>query len=417
MTLKKIIIYLSYCITLLIGLYISENSSGGAKSDFFHLYPYMENFSENIYKGILFFFESKGSIIHSPVFYILVGFTQRFIEEILYLKIIYIIISCLLPIIFYQILKEKINNNKFELVLFYFSLIIFYSPYFRSSSIWLLGDNLSLIFFSLTVLFYLKGINFNKNYYFFLSIISLIFCSYIRYYYCIYAIFFIYEYYKYLDKKSFIKLILLSFFLSIPALIYFCYLFFNTEFANALNTFGELNYINTTIQILNIILFYTSIVIVLSIKDFLFFLKKNKIRFIFISFVFLILYWINDIFFSPTQVIPISGGGVFYKFFNIIDLNHKYYLYVTALISLIFIDFIFSNNRKFNYMILTIIILSLPLNIIFQKYLDPLIFIILFGLVESKIISNLLIEIKKLKYLHLYFFSFLTVTFIYYFNI
>ena len=68
-------------------------------------------------------------------------------------------------------------------------------------------------------------------------------------------------------------------------------------------------------------------------------------------------------------------------------------------------------------MILIIIILFLPLNFIFQKYLDPLIFIILFGLIKSKIIDNLLLEKNKLKYLHLYFFSFFTVAFIYYFNI
>ena len=78
MTLKKILIYFIYSITLLIGLYISENSSGGAKSDFIHLYPYMDNFSENIYEGILFFFESKGSIIHSPVFYIFLSIFYKF---------------------------------------------------------------------------------------------------------------------------------------------------------------------------------------------------------------------------------------------------------------------------------------------------------------------------------------------------
>jgi hypothetical protein len=417
MTLKKIIIYLIYSITLLIGLYISENSSGGAKKDFSYLYPFMQNFSENIYEGVFFFFESQGSIIHSPVFYILIGFIHRFVEEILFLKIIYIIISCFLPIIFYQILREKINDNKFELILFYFSLIIFYSPYFRSSSIWLLGDNLSLIFFSLSVLFYLKGINLNKDYYFFLSIVSLIICSYIRYYYCIYAIFFIYEYYKYLDKKNFIRLILLSVSLSVPALIYFYYLFFNTVFANALSSFGGLNYINTSVQILNIILVYTLIIIILSIKEFLFYLNNNKIKFIFFSFIFLIIYLINDIFFLSTQSIPTSGGGIIFKLFYIINLDNISYLYITSLISFIFIDFIFANNRKFNYMILIIIILSLPLNIIFQKYLDPLIFIILFGLVRSKIIYNLLIEKNKLKYLHLYFFSCFTVALIYYYNI
>ena len=123
------------------------------------------------------------------------------------------------------------------------------------------------------------------------------------------------------------------------------------------------------------------------------------------------------IYFHPTQSIPTSGGGIIFKLFNIINLDNISYLYITSLISLIFIDFIFANNRKFNYMILIIVIISLPLNIIFQKYLDPLIFIIMFGLVRSKVIYNLLKEKNKLKYLHLYFFSFFTVAFIYYYNI
>ena len=106
--------------------------------------------SLDLKSGILSFLNDRGSLIHSPVFSIFFGIVYKLTDNILFLQIFYIIISLTLLLIFFLILKNKFNSNKE--ILFLFSLIIFISPYFRSSAIWILGDNLSLIF--LDYLFY-----------------------------------------------------------------------------------------------------------------------------------------------------------------------------------------------------------------------------------------------------------------------
>ena len=75
-------------------------------------------------------------------------------DNLVALKFGYILICSFLPLIFFLILKRKFKFEKE--FLFYLSLLIFLSPYFRTSSIWLLGDNLSLIFISLSILLFLK---------------------------------------------------------------------------------------------------------------------------------------------------------------------------------------------------------------------------------------------------------------------
>jgi hypothetical protein len=183
------------------------------------------------------YFNKLGVLIHSPLFYILLSFLLKVNDNLIYLNIIYISICSTLPFIFYLILKKRFDINYDYL--FYFSLIIFFSPYFRSSGIWLLGDNLSLIFFSLAVLFYL---NTKKNekiiYNYYLCLFFLILCAYIRYYYCIYGIFFIINFYSKLDKFNFFKILLFCLILSVPALLYFFYVIQNQNFLIAVTNFG-----------------------------------------------------------------------------------------------------------------------------------------------------------------------------------
>ena len=49
---------------------------------------------------------------------------------------------------------ELINKNKN--VTFYITLLLFLSPYFRSSAIWATTDNSGILFFLLSVLYFLK---------------------------------------------------------------------------------------------------------------------------------------------------------------------------------------------------------------------------------------------------------------------
>ena len=70
---KKTIIYLLLCLSIFLGFFFEENSSGGAKLDYLYLLPFIEGFKIDFITGLNFFLSDTGSIIHSPVFYLLVG--------------------------------------------------------------------------------------------------------------------------------------------------------------------------------------------------------------------------------------------------------------------------------------------------------------------------------------------------------
>ena len=70
---KRIIIYFIFSSTLFFGLLLGENSSGGAEMDFINLFQYIHKFSLSFSHGIDYYTIKSGSIVHSPLFYILIG--------------------------------------------------------------------------------------------------------------------------------------------------------------------------------------------------------------------------------------------------------------------------------------------------------------------------------------------------------
>ena len=91
--------------------------------DFNYMYPFIEKFKFNINEGFLFYLSNDGSKIHSPFFYIIVSIILRFFVEISYINYFYLLISSVLPFVFYKILsfKFKVEKN----YLFFISLVIF----------------------------------------------------------------------------------------------------------------------------------------------------------------------------------------------------------------------------------------------------------------------------------------------------
>lgn len=414
---KKILIYLFFVLTLFIGFYLGENSSGGAKIDFDILFPYIQNFENNFKVGFENYVTNSSTLLHSPIFYIVVSLLLKLFDQLIYVNIIYIFVSALLPYFFYQIIKHNYNQNNDYI--FYLSLIIFVSPYFRSSSIWMLGDNLSLIFFALSVFFFIKSLK-SKNEIksFFLCLFFLILCCYIRYYYALFSIYYLAIFYKYLEKKFFFYLVLFSFLLSTPALIYFYFIFQNYNFLGTVNNFGKINLYSNALIILSIFLFY---LIPLIFNDRLLiykYLKDKKVYFLLI-FSSLILLYIFD-FYGLIEIIEFSprGGGVFLKLIQYLNLDEKIFLSILALPSIIVLDYLFQGKRLINYSIFTILLLSLPLFTLYQKYFDPLIFIMIFGLFQSSVLKEI-INLKKIKigFYYMYFFSFYLFSLTYYLKI
>ena len=115
------------------------------------------------------------------------------------------------------------------------------------------------------------------------------------------------------------------------------------------------------------------------------YLKKRQ----FIIFGLLIFFAIL-VFFYEIPSVQFSGG-IFYKISNFVNINFFYLFSFFGLFLLIEIN----ENKIKNYIIWLILILSVPFIYIYQKYFDPLIYILLLILIDSKIIENL-IENKKI---------------------
>ena len=410
----KIPIYFFFIGSLFLGLYFGENSSGGGKIDHEYLFPFILNFNDSFLKGLITFIENKGSLIHSPAFYILISYLYSFTENIIHIKIIYILISSILPFLFFLILSEKFRSQNFSI--FLFSLVIFLSPYFRSSTIWILGDNLSLLFLATSILFLIKKkISYEKRFYdYLLSLIFLILCCYVRYYYCIYFLYYLFIYFKYLKKNDFIKILLYSFFLSIPAIGYFLFVILNYDFLNTLSTFGTINYFSNSLIILSILLFYLIPIIILKRKEFIQFFLKSKINIVFILTLSICSFFIDYFIYENLINFSNLGGGFFIKFLKISDIDNSILLLFSA-ISLIALDFIFKEDRINNYLILIILVVSLPLYSIFQKYLDPLFYFLFFGLINSRQINkNFICNIFNSSFLLAYYFIFFVTSIFYY---
>ena len=313
---QKFFLYILGILSVFLGFIFDENSSGGGKTDHDYLLPFIIKFSENFSEGINLFFNDNGILIHSPVFYIIISSIINVSNSLFLTKIFYIVICCILPFIFYQILIIK--NFKENSFIFLLSLIIFLSPYFRSSAIWLLGDNLSLIFFSLSIFFYLKTEKNTKLINYFLCLFFLILCCYLRYYYFLFSILYLSQFFFKISLRQFFLLILFCFILSIPALGYFNYIIIKYDFLSLITKKSSLNlYINFLI-ISTIVFFYIFPFVLIQLKEFLNFVRINKIFILIISLILILSYFFDGI--SNSQLIKNDyGGGVFIKLAKLIN--------------------------------------------------------------------------------------------------
>ena len=401
---KKLIIYILFTSTLFVGLYFNENSSGGAKIDGLFLMPYIESFSLDFQMGFTKFLERGGSYIHSPVHYIITGFFLNIFNSILVVKIIYILACSSLPLILHSIIKKKYHLD--NIYIFYLSSIIFFSPYFRSSGIWLLADNLSLIFFSLSVLFYIKSINDKKEINFFLCVLFLVLCSYVRYYYAIFIIFYLVNFFRNISTKLFIKLLLECLILSIPAIVYFAYVIINYNFLNLIIDKSSVNFLQNSLIILSLIFFYIFPIVFFEIKKIFLQKKFNKKYLIIISIIALIIFLFdkyvdnNLLLFNQN----FSGGGFFVKLFLFLNLDLNFGMLILSILTLLILDYFFKEDRVNNYLLLIILLFCFPLSIIYQKYLALLFIILFFGLINSKKLKDLILQ-KKINLIILYTYS------------
>ena len=378
---KKISIYLLLFTSVIVSYLLGENSSGGSQHDYLSTKKYIDTFQIDFYEGMKLFKES--SELHLPFFYLIIGNISKIIG-INVLHYLYLIISSLIPYVFYKVLKKKFTDANYD-VLFFLSIIIFLSPYFRSSAVWLTTDNLALLFFLLSINYFFK-IEFQNKVFLINALLCffyLVLASYIRHYYGIFFIFYFYIIYSKFDFYKNILIVLFNIVLSVPFILYINYISLDKNFSESF-WFVNFNFTFNTLFFTSLFLFYF----------FPFILNNFSLRYVGLNFlskknIIILLLIIFSLIFI-TYDIPINqiGGGIFYKISMLYNIN---LFFIFALIGSLVL-FFFTENLFRNYLMFLILIIIFPLSILFQKYYDPLIYILIFTLISSKFIDDLIIS-------------------------
>jgi len=382
-------LYLVLGISLFIDLYfnIDAAGSGGFIKDFETTWPLVENplaFSTNL-------------DIKFPLHYYIAAIIYKIVNDKEILRLIYCILALPIPYLFFICLKikfKKININN----LFLFSLIIFLLPSFRSAAVWPNTQITGIFFFIISLFFFLKWENksqfnkFNKELFFIIFFMSL--TVYTRQLYAMIFLYFIIIFYLNLDKKNFIKTLLVVTIFALPGIIFVLF------WPKILKATFEFKFYNSLLVNSSIISFYLIpfFTIIFYFKKKIKLIDKDKLA-IFLITIFVI---ICSYFFDYNYLM---GGGYFIKLSKIL-LGNFYFFYLTSIIGF-FLLYLLSKENILNLILNLIIITAISAYIIFMKYFEPMFIIILFLLFKTKL-TNIFLENKKyILYYNFYFLVYL----------
>lgn len=386
-----IFLYLS----LIGGFIINENSTGGAYNDYLNNREIIYKFSKNFFETLLNF--DKESTRHSPFLYLILSIFKKIGLSDLNIRIINLHFLLLIIFFFYKCLKIKFYNYN-NLNLYLISLLLFISPTFRSLSIWPDSRLYGLLFFIISIYFYLNFIkekDENKKFNFaLLNTFYLCLASYFSPNFCLFVIFYLLSFFNhYKTNKYFITIIIVNFFLSIPAIYYVFFLkiffFFNSVSATG-KTLIAFNPANKIILISSIILFHYIP---------FFFVAKNKFKINSNHFLISGIILIVSIYFFNYNL-DFTGGGIIYKISNIL-FNNNYFLYLFSFLGVLLL-FNLCYKKINNFVLIFLIILGNPQLEIYHKYYDPMLLVMFFTLFNINIDSYLL----KKRIIIFYAFSF-----------
>ena len=395
------IIYLLLYFSLLLGFYFNEDFAGGYVEDYFLHKRMASYFDANFVEAFLNYDKFVDKIPHSPIFITLFLVLQKITFNEVFAKLINLHFSLLIPYFFYLCLKikYKFKINDIKILL---PAIIFLSPYFRSGSIWIADENVSLVFLSICFYFFLKFEDSKKKKLsdIFLNILFLALAAYIRPIYSLFSIYFFVRYYFDLNfSPKFLFYIFINILFSFPAIYYIFVLDINQWFGPWL---FRTNFITFISIIVTIFFFYSIPFLLTNIKQ-NFQMNNFKVENLLFSIIFLFLL----IFYFDYNLT--YGGGIFFKL-SILVFGNNYLFYIFSLISLnvfilIFFDSIKNENTIFDLvLLLTLFLLDID-GVFYHETYDPLLYFIYFLLVKNRIYLNFARKFTNKKLILLVLFS------------
>jgi hypothetical protein len=379
--------------SLIVGFIFGENLTGGAQNDYIAHKEIILKFSTNFLETLLNF--DKESTRHSPVLLIILSFFEKIGLSDSFIRLINLHFLLLIIFFFFKCLKIKFSNYNNK-ILYLISLLLFISPTFRSLSIWPDSRLHGLLYFIISIYFFLnfKKEN-NKKLKFKFALLNTLFLCLASYFspnFSLFVFFFLFHFYNnYKIKKRFLILILLNFFLSLPAIYYVFFLkifFFLTSVSEYGKSLAALNPANKIILISSIFLFHYFP---------FFFITKNKYTFKIKYLIILISIFTILIYFFNYQT-NFTGGGIIYKLSNIL-FNNNYFFYFFSFLGFCLI-FNLSYKNFNNFLLIFLIIFGNPQLEVYQKYYEPMLLITFFTLFNFNF--NRLMLKKRIIFLYIF---------------
>ncbi|MDA9629763.1 hypothetical protein N9S67_02060, partial [Candidatus Pelagibacter sp.] len=199
-----ILLYLS----LLIGFFLGEDTLGAASIDYYGTTIQVFKAFENNFANTFYNYTETGAR-HSPFFFIILYKLYYLFEGDLIFRLFFLHINLIIPYYFYKCLRIKFGN--FSKLTIYLLPIIFFSPTFRSYSVWPDSFSFGLVFFIISVYYFLK---FSKKKNFKNVLLNIFFLSLSAYCspnFAIFSLYFFYHFYLFFNN-DFNKLIIIIIF-------------------------------------------------------------------------------------------------------------------------------------------------------------------------------------------------------------
>lgn len=379
-------------------LYSFDFSSGGASKDFFSTFGAVQDLKNYNLKNW------SNYTKHFPLHYFLLSLIYRVTEFKDNIRLIYIFISLVQPILVFLILSriyDKLNKN----ILLIFSSFIYLLPFLRSSVVWANAHSTALTFFLLATLFLIIFFENKKFYAMFLSIFFLSCAVYAVQYFAAFFLIFLLKIYLAFNFLTLLKYFIICIIFSFPGLYFLYYIPITSALGLSENPF------NVLLINLSIIFFYLLFFINKESINSLF--KQINIEQIFIFIIFSILIVSISAFNFDYEFFV--GGGIFYKF-SLLFFKSKFIFYASSFLGLLFILLIFRSyfiNGDYKNIFVLLSILSCFLAIswsymIFQKYYEPTLILSLLFFLNRSIFKVIFKNYKNL-------FILFSITFVYLF--
>ena len=392
-------------ISFIIGFIYLEEHGASILDANLHTYPAIEGLRLNFFNNIVNY--GKYGENSYPLHHIMHALLNPFGTGTFLYKIFSCLLSGLVLFFFYKSLNLRFKITQIKAI--FLTSLILISPYFRSSAFWGLTENTGLIFLTISIFFfnkYLKNINLSYNLLILISLFSSL-ALYSRVQYIFLCIFF---YLFFLISKILVKeKILITIFyliLSFPGLflIFLWGGLIDEQYAGEFSYFINIQAVPSTLLVIfSLIGFYSLPFILIINRNFLLLIKNFFLEYLLAFFICVLIYIIFrvDIFFLNELRDYVYGQGFVSNLtYKITKIESSYLIFSS--IGLVVLKRLFNISSKNKLIILSIIsIFSLRVHF-FTEYLDPLMYILFFTLLDFNK-NKILFSLKSLFILELFF--------------